>query len=110
MKKRIAVAALAICSLKSFSQQDPQLSMNMFNRMAVNAGYAGTTGSICATAIGRNQWMGFEGNPSTFILNLDAPVKVLKGGLGLSIMSDQIGVENSVQAKLAYSYHYALGD
>jgi type IX secretion system PorP/SprF family membrane protein len=110
MKKRITVAALALIATNGFAQQDPQLSMNMFNRMAVNAGYAGTTGSICATAIGRNQWMGFEGNPSTFVLNLDAPINALKGGLGLSIMSDQIGVEKSVQAKLAYSYHYKLAD
>lgn len=110
MKIRFTVAALLSLAFQANAQQDPQFSMNMFNRMAVNAGYAGTTGSICGTVLGRSQWMGFEGAPRTFIVNVDAPVNALKGGLGLSIMSDQIGVENTVFAKLAYSYHYKLGD
>ena len=97
------------CILGSVSmvsaQQDPQFSQNMFNRLYVNPGYAGTTGSICGTALGRSQWTGFEGAPRTFVLNVDAPVKVLKGGLGLSIMSDAIGVESNIYAKVAYSYH-----
>jgi type IX secretion system PorP/SprF family membrane protein len=109
MKIRFTVAALLSLAFSASAQQDPQFSMNMFNRMAVNAGYAGTTGSICGTVLGRSQWMGFEGAPRTFVLNLDAPVNALKGGVGLSIMSDQIGVENTVYAKLAYSYHYKLG-
>lgn len=110
MKIRFTVAALIACAFSASAQQDPQFSMNMFNRMAVNAGYAGTNGAICGTAIGRQQWIGFEGAPRTFVLNVDAPIQALKGGLGLSIMSDQIGVENNVNAKLAYSYHLKLGE
>jgi len=109
MKLRYTASLLCFAALQATAQQDPQLSMNMFNRMAVNAGYAGTTGAICGTAIGRQQWMGFEGAPSTFILNLDAPINAIRGGLGLSVMSDRIGVENTVGANISYSYHHKIG-
>ncbi len=110
MKLRYTASLLCFAALQATAQQDPQLSMNMFNRMAVNPGYAGTTGAICGTAIGRQQWMGFEGAPSTFILNLDAPINAIKGGLGLSVMSDRIGVENTVGANISYAYHHKIGD
>lgn len=110
MKIRFTAIGLLLMAFSAQAQQDPQFSMNMFNRQYVNPGYSGTTNAICGTVLGRNQWMGFDGAPRTFVLSVDAPVKAIKGGLGLSIMSDQIGVENNVYAKLAYSYHLKLGD
>jgi len=110
MKILSTITGVFLLVFTANAQQDPQFSQNMFNRLPVNAGYAGTKGSICGTAIGRSQWMGFEGAPRTFVLALDAPIKVLKGGLGLTVMSDAIGVENNVFAKLAYSYHLKFKD
>ncbi|MCB0819080.1 MAG: type IX secretion system membrane protein PorP/SprF [Bacteroidetes bacterium] len=108
MKLRFTIASLFAFTLISQAQQDPQFSHNMYNRLPVNAGYAGTSGAICGTVIGRSQWMGFDGSPRTFLLAADMPVEVAKGGVGLTIMSDAIGVENNIYAKLAYSYHLKL--
>jgi len=108
MKLYSTIACFFLLINLANAQQDPQFSQNMFNRLPVNAGFSGTKGSICGTAIGRSQWMGFEGAPKTFVLAVDAPVKVLKGGVGLTIMSDAIGVENNVFAKVSYAYHLKL--
>ena len=68
------------------AQQEAQFSHNMFNNMGINPGFAGLRSAICATALARQQWVGFkdeEGtrvNPETYSFTVDAPVKFLKGG------------------------------
>jgi len=109
MNIKTTLAFLLLTASVSFAQQDPQFTHNMFNRLPVNPGFAGTSDAICANLLGRSQWMGFEGAPSTFVLGVDAPIRSINSGIGLTIMSDQIGFENNVHAKLAYSYHLKLG-
>ena len=41
--------------------------------------------NICATMIGRQQWSGFVGSPTTALVNIHAPVSMLRGGLGLNL-------------------------
>jgi len=93
----------------SLAQQEPQFQQNMFNQMTINPGYAGTKGSICTNALYRNQWVGFVGSPSTFLINVDAPVKILKGGLGLTVISDELGLQSTLYTRLSYSFHKNLG-
>ena len=44
------------------SQQVPQFSQNMFNKLVNNPGSAGSSDLINATLLHRSQWMGFEGS------------------------------------------------
>lgn len=97
------------------AQQQAQFTHNMFNNMGINPGLAGLRNSICATGIARQQWVGFrdaEGNrlnPETYSLQVDAPIGLIRGGLGLGFLQDQLGPETSVGVSLAYSYHLDLG-
>ena len=107
--KKILIAVVCVFSVFEVSaQQDPQFTQNMFNRLAVNPAYAGAKESFCATIISREQWMGFEGNPKTNLLSLDYGTTILtkhKVGAGLTIIQDEIGPIQSLNAKLALSYH-----
>lgn len=98
----------SLISLVSLAQQDPQFSQNMFSRLSINPAYAGSNGAICATLIGRNQWVGFEGAPKTGILSLDAPVSLLHGGLGLNLGYDELGFEQTMSFRLAYAYRLEM--
>lgn len=116
MRKILISLLISIVSLAVYSQQDAQFSHNMFNHMGVNPGYAGIDGMICATALARTQWMGFEdidgnnGAPKTMLFSLTTPVKLLRGGVGVSILKDKLGFEDNIGLKLGYSYHlYGLG-
>ena len=79
-----------------------------------NAGYAGLGKGICARAIARQQWIGFKdakGNsvaPRDFLISVDAPVQILGGGLGMSILQDQIGFQKDIDLQIAYSYHLTI--
>lgn len=105
----VAASSLLFVGTVANAQQDPQFTQNMFNRLYSNAGYAGTSDGICATALHRQQWVGFNGRPVSTVINIDGTVKALHGGLGLSILSDKLGAQYSGGVKLSYSYHLKLG-
>jgi type IX secretion system PorP/SprF family membrane protein len=83
----------------------------MFNTLTYNPGVAGTSGMVCATALNRQQWIGFEGAPSTTIFNVNAPISPfnIESGVGLLIESDNVGFDKDINISAAYSYHLALG-
>lgn len=98
----------------SKGQQEPQFTLNQFNHTTVNPGYAGLRDAICVTGIVRQQWIGLndeDGNhvaPETFVVNADAPIRFLHGGLSAVVMQDKIGYFKDVYVKLGYSYNKSL--
>jgi type IX secretion system PorP/SprF family membrane protein len=112
MKKvNIAFLFLVLITYPVLSQQDPLSSQYMFNTMTYNPGIAGTSGMICATAVNRQQWIGFSGAPSTTVFNISAPVSPfrIKSGVGLLIESDNIGFDKDINLSAVYSYLMDLG-
>ncbi len=93
------------------AQQEAQFTQYMFNHMAYNPGFAGINKQICTKVMARQQWLGFKDNdnpvhPQTYLFSINSNVRQLRGGLGLTVYSDQLGYFNNVGVKLAYSYHY----
>jgi type IX secretion system PorP/SprF family membrane protein len=116
MKRNIIFLFFLFSVITVFGQQDPQFSQNMFNNMSINPAYAGMNNSICATLFDRMQWVGFTDNtyggsvwPKTELLSVDGPISPIHGGVGVTIMNDQLGLQTSTDFKLAYSYHIAAG-
>ncbi|MEI7594654.1 MAG: type IX secretion system membrane protein PorP/SprF [Bacteroidota bacterium] len=104
----ILLGFLSISNVKA--QQDVQVSHNMFNHMAINPGYAGANDAICATMIGRNQWMGFTGAPKTYLFSIDAPLRILgNSGIGLNVMSDELGFEKNTGVRLSFAKKLVVG-
>jgi type IX secretion system PorP/SprF family membrane protein len=90
------------------AQDDPQYSQNMYNRLPVNPGYAGSTGGMCATSLLRNQWVGFEGAPKSINFAIDGLVEAMHGGIGFAITQDRLGLNSSINAKIAYAYRMRM--
>ena len=112
MKRTFTICAALLLVFVGFegkAQQDPQFTMNMYNRLFTNPGYAGSNGGICATAILREQWSGFDGNPQSGVLTVESEVKQIHGGVGLSVLVDRLGAESTIAAKLAYAFRLDLG-
>lgn len=106
----LAVAGIFI-NVGAFAQQDPQFSMNMYNQMAVNPGYAGSQDMLHAGLLNRQQWMGFEGNPQTTFFSAHMPVKPfgISSGVGLTFMDDKLGFEENLGINASYAYRMDLG-
>jgi type IX secretion system PorP/SprF family membrane protein len=102
---------LVIVITPILSQQDPLSSNYMFNALTYNPGVAGTSGLICATALNRQQWLGFDGAPTTTLFNISAPVSLfnISSGAGLVVESDNIGFDKDINLSAVYSYLTDLG-
>ncbi len=111
MKKILSTLTVALAALTSvsFAQQDPQFTQFMHSKLIYNPGYAGTSDAICANVLYRQQWVNFPGAPKTGLLSFDMPIGQLPMGIGLNVMSDQIGFEKTLFARLALSYKRAIG-
>lgn len=105
---KLTVAFAALASV-SFAQQDPQFTQFMHSKLIYNPGYAGTSDAICANVLYRQQWVNFPGAPKTGLLSFDMPIGSLPMGIGLNVMSDQIGFEKTLFARLALSYKRQIG-
>jgi type IX secretion system PorP/SprF family membrane protein len=112
MKKIVSAFLFLVLVIRpTFSQQDPLSSQYMFNTLTYNPGVAGTSGMICATALNRQQWVGFSGAPSTTLFNISAPFSPfgIKSGVGLVVESDNVGFDKDINVSVAYSYLMDLG-
>lgn len=111
MKKVYLILAMMFLAaiVKVSAQQDPQFSQHMFAKLAFNPAYAGASGGYCGTMLYRNQWTGFGGEPKTFLFTGDAYVDVIRGGVGLTVTSDQIGFDKNLSVRGAYAYRTELG-
>lgn len=107
-------------SCVGIAQMETQFTQYMFNRLAYNPAYAGSSGSICATLMYRNQWLGFTPDPPTpdyeagstpvdYLFSFDMPVKFLHGGIGLNLFSDKIGYNNCVYGAFDYAFRIYWG-
>jgi len=91
MKKAIIICIGMSLSTLGFSQQDAMFTQYMFNTLSVNPAYAGSADYFSATALYRNQWVNFEGAPTTQTITGHAPLKYQSISLGGSIVNDSHG-------------------
>ncbi|WNW01982.1 type IX secretion system membrane protein PorP/SprF [Tenacibaculum sp. HL-MS23] len=97
-------------SASILAQQDPQYTQYMHNTMSVNPAYAGSKGHGVITAIGRTQWVGFDGAPNTQNLSYHAPIGYSGLGLGVNLMNDEIGPSKEIYLDANLSYTIETGE
>jgi len=112
LKKAIAffVIITLLFAKNSDAQQEQTFTQYMFATSVYNPGFTGSQNAICAGAIMKQQWVGIEGAPTVYAVSIESPVKLLRGGLGGTIITDKIGAYNTTSVKLNYSYHKKIGD
>lgn len=99
----------------SQGQQEPNFSQYQFFGLAYNPAVAGTESAVNITGADRIQWTGFgkengeQVAPRTYFISADMPIRVLKGGVGLVIMNDALGHENTIGVKIGYANQRNMG-
>jgi type IX secretion system PorP/SprF family membrane protein len=94
----------------ALGQQDPQYTNNMFYKLGVNPGFAGSADAIRGIMLNRYQWSGFKGAPKTMAFSADARVNIAgrPSGIGLNIINDELGPEKNVWVNFVYAYRKPL--
>lgn len=112
--KKLVLGIMIFVGISStgMTQQDPQYSHYMFNQMVINPGFAGSSDMICATMLHREQWIGFDGAPSTTLFHANTPVNPfgISSGVGLVIMNDKAGFSSNLNISASYAYRLNVGN
>ncbi len=110
MKKIFTIAVFLLTTVLCFSQQEPHYTQFMYNKLALNPGYAGSHDAVCFTGTYRNQWIGLEGAPKTQMLSFDMPLMDKRVGIGLNINRTSIGISDKWTLEGNYAYRIKLGE
>ncbi|WP_127138527.1 type IX secretion system membrane protein PorP/SprF [Flagellimonas oceanensis] len=114
IKKHIITTLLfiGIISTVAMAQQDAQYTQYMYNTLSVNPAYAGSRGQLSFAGLYRSQWVGLDGAPETFTLNLHSPIRNSRLGYGVSIVNDNIGdgvvQETYLDAVISYTIDVSM--
>ena len=110
-KKAILVVLGGIfLNIDAFAQQDPHYTQYMLNTMSVNPAYVGSKGHTVLTALGRTQWVGFEGAPDTQNLSYDTSLGWNRIGLGFNLVNDKLGPSHELYLDGNVSYTIQTGE
>jgi len=115
IKHIFLLVVMLLMARGAMAQQLPIFTQYHNSYAFANPAFFGMSEGINLMGLYRQQWAGFtdaDGNsvsPQSFLFSGDVPLRVLHGGLGLSVLQDHIGAENDVNIGLGYSYHMDLG-
>lgn len=92
-------------SVRVNAQNDIQLTQQFLSRVNYNPAATGASNYTNMYLLARQQWIGFKDAPKTQVFNAHSYFNSINAGMGLSVVNDKLGYENSINAKLAYAYH-----
>lgn len=104
MKKLFTTILLLISASFLFGQQDALFSQYMFNKLAINPGYAGSRELLTADLLYRYQWVNIEGAPKTISASLHSPLNNPHLAMGVNIYNDQIGAMSTTGVMGTFAY------
>lgn len=104
----IPILCIILCT-ESNAQQQRLYTMFMYNKMAMNPGYAGYHQDGALTGIYRSQWIGLEGAPESQILSYHTAFGGERIGFGLSLARETIGISSQTTFDGVYAYKLPIG-
>ena len=103
MKKRLLFIGLAFIPLTVFSQQESYYTLYRYNMNVINPAYAGALGKNVFAFTSRRQWSAMQDAPSTVAFSYSSE-RENNVGLGLSVVSDKVFIEQQTFAYVDFSY------
>lgn len=106
----LPIALICFLSGNLFGQQQSLHTMFMYNKLLINPAYAGYHEHPCATAIVREQWLGFDGAPKTQSLSFHGPLSQQRIGIGFNLQRRSVGVSSATTLDGIYDYRIPMGN
>ncbi len=103
---KIVVLIAFAFSLTGRAQQQSLYTNYLLNDYAYNPAVVGAKPYLQANMYYRDQWVGFEGAPKTYLMSLYGPLKKVKNvALGGMVISDKTGLITTNTGYLTFAYH-----
>ena len=109
MKRRIIIlvsilATTFISIERAFSQADISLSTHWYNRASYNPASIARTDYIYLFSNVRGQWTNIDGAPKVLNVQASDYIHSLRSAFGLSLVSDQIGLTQTINPMFTYAF------
>jgi type IX secretion system PorP/SprF family membrane protein len=91
------------------AQQEEQFTQFMYHKMGFNPAYAGVPETGCFSVLAREQWMGFDGAPSSQLVTFNTPLTSAGIGIGATLGRHTIGFTERLHAEVDYAYRIDVG-
>jgi len=102
--KKLLIALMIVMATSVFAQQDALFSQYMFNKLAVNPGYAGSRELLTADILYRYQWVNIDGAPKTISASIHSPLTNPHLALGFNMYNDRLGPLSYTGAMGTFAY------
>lgn len=99
---------VVIFELNIYGQQKPMFTQYMSNLLPTNPAYAGTGGRFNVSLFAREQWVGYEGAPSSQMLIINSPILGHSFGVGLTIINDKVGPLQQTGAYIDFAFNFKI--
>ncbi|MCK8491180.1 MULTISPECIES: PorP/SprF family type IX secretion system membrane protein [Spirosoma] len=111
-----AFLLLMLTARSVVAQQEPQLSMYMYNPLYYNPAAAGSEGVSRIQLTQRTQYLGYQpvgnsdpgGGQNSQILSFNMPLARIKSGIGIYLLNDKVGPNYNQSVQVSYAYRLAL--
>lgn len=107
MARLLSLALITLCARTAWAQQLPQLSQYVSHDYLYNPAVAGSRPLFEFRSAHRNQWVGVQDAPRTFMLSGTTPLGP-KMGVGGYLYTDNVGPSRRTGMQLSYAYHLKL--
>ena len=108
MKKYSLLTALLL-PLLIFGQQESYYSLYRYNMNVINPAYAGAEAANMLSLTSRRQWASMDDAPSTVAMSFSS-ARENNVGLGISVVSDNVFIEQQTFAYVDFSYKLDMGE
>ena len=108
MKRIILSILIVLFHLQLSGQMFPLSDHYAVNALAINPAFAGCQDALSLTTSYRDQWVGFNDAPKSYILSVHTPVFNDRVGLGLLIENNSIGIFKETSFLGNYAYRMEL--
>jgi type IX secretion system PorP/SprF family membrane protein len=96
--------------IKVISQSDISMATHWNNRSNYNPAFIARTDYLYLFSNIRHQWVGINGAPVVFNVQVSEYFHAMRSAVGLSLVNDRIGVTQSFNPMLTYAYRIAKKD
>jgi len=107
-KNIFGVVLLLVCG-SLYAQQEPNYSLYRYTMNVINPAYAGADGTSSLVGSFRSQWVNVQNAPETQSFFYQTPLSD-KVGLGVSVVNDQVFIENRTSFVVDFSYKVQINE
>lgn len=107
---RIFIFLCLLVSTKAYAQTDISMTTHWYNRANYNPASIARTEYIYLFANARRQWEGVAEAPEVLNVQASGYIHKYHSAIGISLVSDQIGISKALNPMLTYAYRLARED